>query len=73
MASITELTCPLCSSAAHIKFNYRDFCKHLRLFHFHLLGLNFLVELMDVREVIPTCKAIRIMYQMYITGQRMKD
>ena len=40
MASITELTCPLCSSAAHIKFDYRDFCKHLRLFHAHQPGFK---------------------------------
>ena len=40
MASITELTCPLCSSAAHIKFDSREFCKHLRLFHVHQPGFK---------------------------------
>ena len=40
MASIIELTCPLCSSAAHLKFDYREFCKHLRLFHAHQPGFR---------------------------------
>ena len=35
MASMSTIECPLCSDARHIKFDWRDFLKHLNLFHAH--------------------------------------
>ena len=37
------------------------------------LALRFLVELMNVREVIPICEAIKIMYQVCTTELRMMN
>ena len=35
-----KFTCSLCSSAAHLKFDYRGFCTHLRQFHAHQPGFK---------------------------------
>ena len=32
---MSAMECPLCSDAAHMKFDWRDFLKHLTLFHAH--------------------------------------
>ena len=35
MASMSAIECPLCSDATSIKFDWRDYLKHLSLFHAH--------------------------------------
>ena len=35
MASMPEMECPLCSDVRSIKYDWRDYLKHLNLFHAH--------------------------------------
>ena len=42
MAFVSEFSCQLCTDAGHLKFDRRNFLKHLRLFHVHQPG--FMVQ-----------------------------